>query len=86
MKSLLITKTIFLLVLLAIIFFLNSCSSVSPCYSISQGKGMPTPISKGKELAWEVKFSKTPYYNKPKKQSNKKSRNLYETKWYEKWL
>ncbi len=47
---------------------------------------MPTPISKGKELAWEVKFSKTPYYNKPKKQSNKKSRNLYETKWYEKWL
>ena len=86
MKNLLITKTIFLLVILAIIFFLNSCSSVSPCYSISQGKGMPTPISKGRELSWNVKFSKTPYYNKPKKQSKKRYRNPYVIKWYEKWL
>jgi hypothetical protein len=86
MKNLLIGKTIFLFVVLAIIFLLNSCSSVSPCYSISQGKGMPTPVSRGNELSWGQKVSRTPYYNKPKKQSNKMSRNPYETKWYEKWL
>ena len=83
MKNLLIVKTIFLLVILAIIFSLNSCSSSSACYSISQGYGMPTPTSRGTEVVWGAKFSKTPYYNKPKKQSHKRVRNPYVTKWYE---
>jgi len=78
-------KTTILSVLAAITLFISSCSTTSPCYSISQGKAAPTPITKTKEVSWDAKFSKTPYYNKPKKQKHKKVRNYYETKWYDRW-
>ncbi len=78
-------KTIVLSTLAALTLFISSCSTTSPCYSVSMGKGAPTPISRGTEVVWGQKASKTPYYVKPKKQSHKKARNYYATKWYDRW-
>lgn len=79
-------KTLLTTTFAAFVLLISSCGTTSPCYSVSQGKGAPTPISKGKDYAWNVKMSKTPYYVKPKKQRHKRYHNPYVTKWYEKWL
>jgi hypothetical protein len=47
---------------------------------------MPTPVSRGSELSWGQKASRTPYAPSKVKKSHKKQRNPYVTKWYDRGL